>query len=389
MNINIIIYVIATALLCGCTGKSMSASDTDATDTIGSGAPDVTEQDSPNVVPDTVPAPSGYDSAPAPDSVYSVAYLVHDNALIVGKWHGYGSVHNRLGMIDLKGKEILPGQYKWLFPARGNEDVIEAEDVHGVTHFFDHRGKELTPSRKNMKYAGENYYTYSQKGSSHNVLLDAGGNKILALSDGSDIKFVSNGRVIFTGPKGDKYGIATLEGQILVKPQYHDILPYGDDLAGVVDTDLKIGFVDKNGKMVIKPKYYVYEEMYCGEGHPDNVFSEGLCHVFDSKSGSAGYIDKKGRVVIPFRYHWPEAYKNGLAKVEIYSTNEPETAYIDKRGKGVSADSKAAKRYAKENAKRYSHKLIEYKKLWHVVDQDGRVVMRDVAYQPLNYLLPG
>ncbi|MCB1024721.1 MAG: WG repeat-containing protein, partial [Acidobacteria bacterium] len=58
--------------------------------------------------------------------------------------------------------------------------------------------------------------------------------------------------------------------------------------------------------------------------------SEGLAAVFDGKRW--GYIDKSGKVVIPFRFNWAREFSEGLAEVivDVYKT-----AFIDKSGNYV------------------------------------------------------
>jgi hypothetical protein len=64
------------------------------------------------------------------------------------------------------------------------------------------------------------------------------------------------------------------------------------------------GFVDRNFRWIIDPKYD-----WAGE------FSEGLAQI---KSGSkCGYIDKSGHEIIPPRYDMNWAFSDGLARVRI------------------------------------------------------------------------
>ena len=45
------------------------------------------------------------------------------------------------------------------------------------------------------------------------------------------------------------------------------------------------------------------------------MFSEGLCAV--RRDGLYGYIDKKGKLVIPYKFQQAGLFLNGLAKVSI------------------------------------------------------------------------
>ena len=54
--------------------------------------------------------------------------------------------------------------------------------------------------------------------------------------------------------KGDKWGFATEDKKIVVKPKYDDVWFFKGNLAMVMLKG-KYGFVDKSGKEVIPPKY--------------------------------------------------------------------------------------------------------------------------------------
>ena len=97
----------------------------------------------------------------------------------------------------------------------------------------------------------------------------------------------------------------------------------------------KYGYMNKEGKVVIQPKY-------------DKVtdFSEGLAAVRLGENrieGRWGFIDKQGNVIIDFKFFDVKPFKNGLAWVyeadeSGYSykwTKKENWGYIDKTGKYV------------------------------------------------------
>jgi len=81
----------------------------------------------------------------------------------------------------------------------------------------------------------------------------------------------------------------------------------------------KAGFVDKKGNVVINPQF-------------SNVgyFSEGLCAV-RSDEGKWGYIDTKGNIVINPQFNEAGEFKDGLAVVEF----DYKAGLIDKDGKYI------------------------------------------------------
>lgn len=113
-----------------------------------------------------------------------------------------------------------------------------------------------------------------------------------------------------------------------------------DGLAGVIKTIKtkagpveKVGYIDKKGKLVIP---MVYDVEYTGDGGEESTFydfSEGLALV--KKNDSFGFIDTQGNVVIPLKYWSAKSFTEGLAPVSISYTenNESKWGAIDKNGK--------------------------------------------------------
>lgn len=142
--------------------------------------------------------------------------------------------------------------------------------------------------------------------------------------------------------KTGKYGYTDDAGNIVVPPKYDfkysgdyyfaytefcflsgshpEVGEFYEEMALVADS-CGYGFIDKNGKEVIKCQYMMALP-----------FSEGLAAVKDKKTEKWGYINKKGEVVIPFLYRYPRSYTEGYAFVE---KEENKWAYIDKRGNNI------------------------------------------------------
>ena len=104
----------------------------------------------------------------------------------------------------------------------------------------------------------------------------------------------------------------------------------------------KVGFVDAQGRWVIKPRF--------ADAHE---FHEGLAAFRMTSRGKIGFIDKRGRIVIPARYgsnfRAPPVFSEGLAAVGL-NDNWPRTnldppgklGYIDRQGRWVIAPIYAA-----------------------------------------------
>jgi len=92
-----------------------------------------------------------------------------------------------------------------------------------------------------------------------------------------------------------------------------------------IKKDGKWGYIDKTGKIVIKPQFeYAYN------------FSEGLAVIGKGRKTSYsceryGYIDENGEIVIETIFDYATPFHNGLAEVEINKN----WGVIDKRGEWV------------------------------------------------------
>lgn len=88
----------------------------------------------------------------------------------------------------------------------------------------------------------------------------------------------------------------------------------------VISVDLRVGFMDKSGKVIIKPEFFEARD-----------FSEGLAAI--ELNEEYGFIDKTGTIVIePRPYIYLPKFVNGLAQV---TTRDFNFGYIDKKGNFV------------------------------------------------------
>ena len=117
-----------------------------------------------------------------------------------------------------------------------------------------------------------------------------------------------------------KYGFIDKTGHLVIPCQYDDAGDFSEGLAWVQDENFKYGFIDKTGKLVIPCQYD-----HAGD------FSEGLAAVWDESSGKWGFIDVTGQLAIPYQYEGISEYgfSEGLAAVMDESGK---CGYIDKTG---------------------------------------------------------
>jgi hypothetical protein len=115
----------------------------------------------------------------------------------------------------------------------------------------------------------------------------------------------------------------------------------------------KAGYIDRNGKIVISPRFDEYNNLdgefhngrlairWGADGYVDTTgrtvtpafgsgsdFSEGLASVALTSGGARGYIDTGGRMVIQPRFEKAEAFSERLAAVML----QERVGYIDRSG---------------------------------------------------------
>ena len=185
--------------------------------------------------------------------------------------------------------------------------------------------------------------------------------------------FGSSEMYVFFDENG-KYGYIDKSGKVLVKPKYDkgSMLFSTEGLALVYDEDKDaFGFVDKNGKEVIALKY---DRAYS--------FSEGLAAVYNRDKDAWGFIDKKGKQVIDFKYHDVRSFSEGLAAV--YNREKNAWGFIDKKGgKVVDFKYDRACCFSEGLAAVYSDK----KEAWGFIDKEGNIVIPFIyRYVERNYI---
>lgn len=126
-----------------------------------------------------------------------------------------------------------------------------------------------------------------------------------------------------------KWGYIDNNGKILVKPQFIWAEEFSEGLAAFENEDGKHGYIDETGAVVIEPKFDNWTE-----------FSEGLAAV--SVDFEWGYIDKSGKWAIPPQFAVGRPFSDGLALVGVplngkvsFPPGPVKHMFIDKAGKVV------------------------------------------------------
>ncbi|GAB4285313.1 MAG: hypothetical protein Kow0029_32130 [Candidatus Rifleibacteriota bacterium] len=139
----------------------------------------------------------------------------------------------------------------------------------------------------------------------------------------------------------NKWGYINLKGEMVIKPDFLEAYEFSEGLACVMtgsreENTAKYGYIDKTGNFVIKPFLEYYDNQYFS--HPGK-FSQGMAYGWlpaDNGSEKIGFFDKNGKVIIQPAYFEAGDFADGLAPVAIAAEmQESVGGFIDLKGNMV------------------------------------------------------
>lgn len=249
------------------------------------------------------------------------------------------------GRIDKRGKKIvlledgtcieLPSKFNW-----GDDFKDGVARVEVIS--FDQLG---------VRY--QNYVD-----TSFNIVINDN-DSIIRVDESVDYIYERNRYGIYIYVLGDKYGLLSSEGKILVKAGYDYIRTISEDLyiASILDEDrynMKSGVIDLNGNIIIDFQYYYLEPFYGRVLHSqvspdikielkDIEIPDKIEHFLIYNYG-LGLIDLKGKVCIQpgykdiqkteYGFILKEDNKYGYAALDYSIVCEPKYASIEEVGNG-------------------------------------------------------
>ena len=247
--------------------------------------------------------------------------------------------NNKYGVINIKGKIIVDIKYDQItvdgYYTNKNEYkyagyVVSNKTEEGFRYgYINYKGKIVVETKYNELSRisdiedDANVYLIAAKNGQYGVIKNE---KELIANEFQSIRFDSSNNVLVI-EKSRKYGIANLEGKIIVPVQYDQIditgiYLYAQDSQGItvynnngsqvnVDTnvailntsndkyririnstngDTKYGVIGKDGKQIIKENYNYIEYLF------DNYF------IVSNKDGKLGIVDDKENKKVEFKY---------------------------------------------------------------------------------------
>jgi len=246
--------------------------------------------------------------------------------------------HNGLALVRLqnvRNKAYDPGPI----------DVITHRNLYPGEWFYGFINKSgkwiIEPKFDEAFYFNDGITTVEQNGRLY--LLDTVGN-IVAAFDSTNINVFWKGFAIVNFDSISYF--IDKQGKRISQVNFSNLQPFADGMAAVEIVD-KWGFINTKGEIVIEPKYDDVEAFSEGVASVTmRVHEKGISH--DNYYILTGFIDKKGKTVIPFeknvRYDY-RGFRRGLVqgKRSIYDESNRfsgyyELFYIDKKGVKIWSD---------------------------------------------------
>lgn len=231
----------------------------------------------------------------------------------------------KYGYINRAGKELIAPQYE---DASSFSEGLASVKIKGKNGFIDKTGSMVIDPVFERAcwvsvfseglapvYLGDNSAGYIDK--TGNLIIPANFSYVSAFSEG----------LALVQPKGtSKYGYINRTGKMVIEPKYELSLPFSEGVATVkISRPDGISFfriINKQGQVIADKLQYGFA----------GIFKEGLAGV-ESFNHRWGFIDKNGKEVIAPRFASVRLFRNGLSMIQTGSLfTELHTSYIDKAG---------------------------------------------------------
>ena len=186
--------------------------------------------------------------------------------------------------------------------------------------YIDKQGKIIIEQKYNFAYGFIGKYAIVEDKNHKKGVIDKKENVVVDFIN-EDLVNLSEDMVFYK--ENGKFGLIDINKKVKFKPLYDKVRSFKEGLAGI-NIKGKWGYINKKGEIQIEPKYYKIAD-----------FSGSLAGVSFKDYQTAGYINKKGKMVISFEENnlEPKEFKEGLAP--IIKGEEKSCSYINKRGKVV------------------------------------------------------
>ncbi|UCS92171.1 WG repeat-containing protein [Echinicola marina] len=254
---------------------------------------------------------------------------------------GYGLDNIKIGFIDKSGKEVIPLQYNWAYSFSEGLAPVKLNRKWG---FIDKTRKEVIPFKYDDAYPFSEGLAYVGNDEGNYGFIDKTGKVVIPfkysyIKDNSFSEGMAVVRLysysVRTDKHTEKYGFVDKTGQEVVPLEYDFAEPFKGGKAKV-KLDGKEFYIDKKEieeKQQEKIRSQIAQGIAPDQYDEMGKFSkEGLAYV--SVSGKFGFIDKNGKEIIPPKYDAVSPFSEYLDGLSVVMLNE-KIGSIDPTGKEV------------------------------------------------------
>lgn len=223
------------------------------------------------------------------------------------------------GYVNAEGRYIIQPQFEMAEFFCNN--LAKVEDSEGKVGYIDKTGVYVIPAKYVQGTNFSENVAFVVEAGCAPICIDMLGTKLFELNGVVEVANYWGGlaRIGVTGDDGiARYGFVDKTGKIVVKPQFAEADCFVEELALVCNDKGKWGFINPEGKYVIEPKF-----------ESAASFSEGMAAVCINNRW--GFINKKGKYVVEPQFEKVMDFYNGCAGVQ----QGAKWGLIDKKGKFV------------------------------------------------------
>lgn len=233
--------------------------------------------------------PNSFFEAPEDYSNMTTEESELDNYLGDGRYYYQDNVSELYGLMNTEEKIITPAIYTSI--AEFNAGIAIVTNPEGKYAAIDTSGILVSPFKYDfLTYEPEGNQFIFVENSKYGLIKD---NKIIIPAEYDDLRFFYLGYAICA--KDNKYGLIDINNKLIVPIQYNNITDYRTDIF-VVEESQKFSLYEiKSLKMVTSDFDFISLPIL-----------DELITV--QKDGKYGFIDKKGKLVIPIRYSYASTF---------------------------------------------------------------------------------
>ncbi|MFZ4861831.1 WG repeat-containing protein [Sphingobacterium sp. Mn56C] len=199
-----------------------------------------------------------------------------------------------------------------------SDDISVAIDTNQMYGAINKSGKVVIPFKFEFLSYDENSKQYLYSDNENYGLLDAQG-KVFIPAKYESLNFFNQGYAIFS--KAGKYGIIDTKQKVVVPAQYEMISEHN-----------KLSFTVVDG--ITYDLYTIADNKRVAGGFELLSLSNDSNLILAHKDGKYGFIDEKGKTVIPFKFTFASSFADGQSTVT--EDEEMENIYqIDTKGQRI------------------------------------------------------